>query len=587
MNQPNVSLERMQPSQTVVSLTTNTARQQTRHENSGTAISKADQDMLDGLLQGATSILSDDPDICKVPDVLQEGLLLLDNGCLLVTENVQGTAELPSFIKLIERSSSISVTKKQYIPSTGIHYIRQKLGTFEDDETAASAVETVEAEKLFYELIKVTADHGASDIHYSVYGRKVSVEVRNNGRKRPVVVKALKAERAKQFMAAVYGMSDSKGEFNPRRHQEGNVRIEKIKDPQLREALKGYVSARLNFLPVIGNGIHMVIRLNGKHKRINSFTEIGFSERQATQLDRITTNPGGYVVIGGPVNSGKSRTLAALVQRRGDRNINENGARETSQLSLEDPPELFVDGLLPLDVMAEEDGEDASDKKLHETMRGLNRSDYDDAILGEVRDGVMAQRVLEIAMSGRFVASTVHATNGIMVFSRLEQLLQRYRGLGASFEDLYEQANIAAVMSQRLLPRVCPHCARTLNQIENDELRLNITSRLLRVITFDPNVKLLFRGPGCKHCDEGYSGRELVAEIIRPEQKFLELLKKKQTHEAREYWMNSLNGEPMILQAYQKMTDGLIDPTDVERTFGYFDEISNPRPAHNDTGDGL
>ena len=81
MNQPNVSLERMQPSQTVVSLTTNTARQQTRHENSGTAISKADQDMLDGLLQGATSILSDDPDICKVPDVLQEGLLLLDNGC--------------------------------------------------------------------------------------------------------------------------------------------------------------------------------------------------------------------------------------------------------------------------------------------------------------------------------------------------------------------------------------------------------------------------------------------------------------------------------------------------------------------------
>lgn len=552
-----------------------TAAPATKHVPAHDRLTRDVQVVLDAIIENANSILTEKPDFPKTPQSLEDRILVLDNGTLLVTPTGIQQPEFDSYLNRIKKLNTLKITSQKKVPDVAIHYVKQKLARADGEDEALSTMEAVESEKLFGELIKIAANNGSSDIHFVVYGTKVSTRFRINGRMQTIPFKAMSRSRGLEFMAAIYGMSNSKSEFNPRRNQGANVSIDKIQGDGLREALKAYASVRLNFLPVDSGGIDMVIRLNLRHVPIKSFTEIGFNERQAEQLDRITDAPDGYYVIGGPVNSGKSRTVAALMQMRGDRNTNADGDRETVQLSLEDPPEIFVDGVLPLDVMSEEETEEASDKKMLEVMRGINRSDYDDAVLGEVRDGVMAQRVTEISMSGRFIATSIHAPNAMMIFNRLEQLLTRYRGIGASFEDLYEKTNVAGIMSQRLLPKVCPHCCKTINTLEDTPENLALKKRLLSFITITDDIHLAFRGPGCGSCSNGFSGRVLVAEIIRPDQTFLDLMRAKNTKEARRHWLSVLNGRPMINHAIEKMKQGLIDPREVEKVFSYFDEITD------------
>ena len=75
---------------------------------------------------------------------------------------------------------------------------------------------------------------------------------------------------------------------------------------------------------------------------------------------------------------------------------------------------------------------------------------------------------------------------------------------------------------------------------------------------------------GCEKCGagNGYAGRTVVAEIIIPDQGFMELVKEDKKYEAERYWLTHLNGRNMMENIAELVSYGQVDPKDAERIIG-------------------
>ena len=157
-------------------------------------------------------------------------------------------------------------------------------------------------------------------------------------------------------------------------------------------------------------------------------------------LKEIAMEERGLVLITGVTGSGKSSTLAALIDY-----INEN--RRCHILTIEDPIE-FIHRNKKSSVSQREIGLDTP--SFNQALRAALRQDPDIILVGEMRDTETIDIALKAAETGHLVFSTVHTTDAaktvgrlISVFPSAEQNMVRIR--------LAE--NLKATISQRLLPR--------------------------------------------------------------------------------------------------------------------------------------
>jgi type II secretory ATPase GspE/PulE/Tfp pilus assembly ATPase PilB-like protein len=101
-----------------------------------------------------------------------------------------------------------------------------------------------------------------------------------------------------------------------------------------------------------------------------------------------------------------------------------------------------------------------------------------------------------------------------------------------------------------------------------NELNYNVLARFETAgINYE---RLRKRSPqGCSKCNNtGYTSRTVVAEVIIPDDNFMDLVKKDQKTEAEKYWLNHLNGRNMIEHMVDRLKAGEVDPTDAERVVG-------------------
>jgi twitching motility protein PilT len=163
-----------------------------------------------------------------------------------------------------------------------------------------------------------------------------------------------------------------------------------------------------------------------------------------TSLYEFAHLPRGLVLVTGPTGSGKSTTLAALIDHI-------NGTRPDHIITIEDPIE-FLHKHRRCVVNQREIGSDAT--SFAEALRGALRQDPDVILLGEMRDLETISTALTAAETGHLVFATVHTQSAPSTVDRLIDVFP-----AAQQEQIRIQiaATLQGVVTQTLLPRADGH----------------------------------------------------------------------------------------------------------------------------------
>jgi general secretion pathway protein E len=195
---------------------------------------------------------------------------------------------------------------------------------------------------------------------------------------------------------------------------------------------------RVATFPTI-RGERVVLRLLTERAQARDLDGLGHAPQLVAQLRRLLHRPQGLLVVCGPAGSGKTTTLAALLReilatRPG-----------LSILAVEDPVEVRLDGVTQVEIAAERG------MTYPVVLRSLLRQDPQVLMIGEVRDADTARIVVEAALTGHLLLTSLHSG------SPAEGLV-RLREMGVPAYQL--TSTVQALLAQRLLRTVCPECGR-------------------------------------------------------------------------------------------------------------------------------
>ena len=196
----------------------------------------------------------------------------------------------------------------------------------------------------------------------------------------------------------------------------------------------GPMSMRVSILPT-DRGECAVLRLLTVEDDIPTLEALGVPDDVRTALTQAAASSVGLIVVAGPTGSGKTTTLHAL--------LSAVDAERRNIVSIEDPVEIRSRRIRQIAVRREVGLDFAG------ALRVVLRQDPDVILVGETRDTETAQLVVQAALAGHLVLTTVHAGGALEVFDRFAQL-------GADRALLAQVTRLA--LSQRLLRRICPHC---------------------------------------------------------------------------------------------------------------------------------
>ena len=191
------------------------------------------------------------------------------------------------------------------------------------------------------------------------------------------------------------------------------------------------VNLRVETVPT-AYGQDVVMRLFTLKMELLNLDKLGLSDRERNIVDDVIRHPTGLVLIVGPTGSGKTTTLYSL--------INTLNSEERKIITLEDPVEYFMQGVVQIPVHG-----DTNASGFAEKLRAVLRLDPDVVMVGEIRDQDTAKTALQAALTGHLVLSTFHAGNASAALTRMLDFI--------GINPLFASA-IHLIMAQRLVRRL-------------------------------------------------------------------------------------------------------------------------------------
>ena len=253
------------------------------------------------------------------------------------------------------------------------------------------------------------------------------------------------------------------------------------------------INFRVSSLPTI-YGEKFVIRVLDNKIFSYNLDQLNFSKHSYKLINKIIKHPHGIILLTGPTGSGKTTTLYAILRELND--------GKNNIVTIEDPVEYAMDGINQVQVNKKADLTFAS------SLRSILRQDPDIIMIGEIRDEETAQIATRAAITGHLVLSTLHTNDAPGAIVRL---------IDMGIPQYLVQDSVVAVMSQRLVKKLCPHCKRKVT-----------TSKLAtRALGLKKQTKI-FQPKGCEYCNHtGYKGRLAVHEIMYLDQDLRDKLNNK------------------------------------------------------------
>ena len=311
----------------------------------------------------------------------------------------------------------------------------------------------------------------ASDIHIEPYQQHLQVRFRLDGVLHNVLSPPRRLHAAIVSRIKVMARLDIAEKRLP---QDGRMEV------KIGERL---VDVRVSCLPT-AFGERVVLRLLEKSGKLLSLDEIGLTSAALAEMKRLLQLSHGIILVTGPTGSGKTTTLYAALSHINspDKNI----------LTIEDPIEYQLDGIGQMQV----------NPKINLTfaggLRSMVRQDPDVILVGEIRDRETADIAIHAALTGHLVFSTLHTNDAASAVTRLTDM---------DIEPFLVSSAVQAIIAQRLVRVLCPHCKEPYEPEEAQWHELGMTTDVTGPI---------FRAKGCEKCLEtGYRGRTGIYEFLR------------------------------------------------------------------------
>ncbi|MFB0965641.1 MAG: GspE/PulE family protein [Patescibacteria group bacterium] len=258
---------------------------------------------------------------------------------------------------------------------------------------------------------------------------------------------------------------------------------------------------RVSTLPTV-SGEKIVMRIVDKSKKIPDLSVLGIEGQNGEILKRAIALPNGIILTSGPTGSGKSTTLYSCLTRLNKPDVN--------IMTLEDPVENVIDGVNQSQMFPDIGYNFASG------LRTALRQDPDIIMVGEIRDRETINIAIEASLTGHLVLSTIHTNSAAETITRI---------LNMGIPAFLLPASMNAIIAQRLIRRLCPHCRKAVAadkleprmqaSVKKAISRTNkneLTSRVSMDILQNP---VFYEPVGCDQCgNSGYSGRVGIYEIM-------------------------------------------------------------------------
>jgi excisionase family DNA binding protein len=247
---------------------------------------------------------------------------------------------------------------------------------------------------------------------------------------------------------------------------------------------------RCCFLPTL-HGEALTLRLLDAGAVLLNLEQLPYAPADKERIRRALRRASGMLLFSGPTGSGKTTSLYACLHELVD------GSRKI--MSVEDPVEYALDGVVQTQVNA------AVGLTFAAALRSFLRSDPDVLMTTEIRDAEPLHLLMQAALTGHLVFSSLHATSAAAT-------LQRLLDMGA--EPFLVADTVRLVVAQRLVRKLCPVCAC---RVEPAPETLRQAEELARSggLAWEAQPRE-FRGPvGCDKCHgSGYRGRTVIAEVL-------------------------------------------------------------------------
>lgn len=376
-------------------------------------------------------------------------------------------------------------------------------------------------------IISSALRNRASDIHLEPTDDGLRVRYRIDGVLRNITT--LPIEVSRKVIVALKVMS-SMDIADSRRPQDGRIGEQYTagKDDQLD------MDMRVSTLPCVG-GEKAVIRLLPRENPFTTIDDLGFSKETLEIYQGWLSQPQGMIILTGPTGSGKTSTLYTSLQAIATETVN--------VVTVEDPVEYVLPCITQSQV------NEAAGMTFAAGLRAILRQDPDIVMVGEIRDHETAETAVRAALTGHLVFTTLHTNDAIGAIPRIKDI--------GPDPGLVSDA-LLGVLAQRLVRRVCPHCAEPYQPKERE-------IKLLGLNPHQVNEAKWRRGRGCQRCfQSGYLGREAVVEILEVDDKIREIIHEGTTTQLRRYLLTT-EFHSFYAAALRKIMAGITTPEEVLR----------------------
>jgi len=314
----------------------------------------------------------------------------------------------------------------------------------------------------------------ATDIHFEPAEDELRIRYRIDG----ILHQTPMPPQLKRFQAALISRIKVMSGMNiseKRLPQDGRINV-RIKGEE--------IDIRVSTVPTV-YGESVSLRLLTRGKIFLSLDKLGFSPLEEQAIREIIVKPHGIFLVTGPTGSGKSTSLYAFLST-----INSVHKRI---ITIEEPVEYELKGINQIAVRPE------IGLTFAMGLRHILRQDPNVIMVGEIRDLETAEIAIRAALTGHLVFSTLHTNDAPSAFTRL---------IDMGIEPFLVASSVEALMAQRLVRTICPHCKE----------EQKVERSYLRRIGFpeeDIETARFYHGTGCEDCRQlGYQGRMGIYELL-------------------------------------------------------------------------